>query len=61
VSTQYQPGALLATAGTAGRNYRADPVACLYEAAHVEYGERPRCAHCGQDKAAHLPTPRSER
>ena len=46
------------TAGTAGRNYRVAPAACHYEGEPVEYGERPRCRHCGQDRAAHLPKPR---
>jgi hypothetical protein len=53
---------MTATTGTAGAGYRVAPVVCLYEGAHVEYGERPRCAHCGRDRAAHvIPKPRSER
>jgi hypothetical protein len=47
-----------ATAGTAGFGYRLAPVACAWEAEPVEYGERPRCAHCGREKATHLPKPR---
>ena len=49
---------MTASAGTAGRDYRVAPVACFYEGEPVEYGERPRCAHCGREKAAHVPKPR---